>query len=487
MNPPRTRIKIGVGFQILSALVIYALLNHLAFVHYERIDVSRSQKFALAAQTKTVLKEFKQPLHIIVICSPTFASPASALLRDLQNLLTELLFNKREGLVVEYVDPTRNITRVEELKTKFNLSNIDDLIILEHDARHRLVNIIDTGDFDFSGLSHGAPPVLLSFRGEQSLTAAMIPLLKPDTETVAFLQGHGEPDPSRQLSTLTSSIANQNARVQPLSLASTDSVPPEVSALVIAAAKSDLDERESAILSAWLRSGGRMLVLLDPNASTPNLHTLLASSGIVPRDDRVLRLIQLPFATGILRDVTGEVLQDAEITRRLEGMNILFPGATQSLGVAPEIIEKEKIRIRPLVQPAEEFWGEVNYAPNQPDGVRYDDGIDHGQPLVIAASADRNAVEDDRVKVQSSRLIVIGSSQFAYDASLTPQGLDLLVGSINSLINRSNVSGITPKTSTRFLLQLTEDQLSRLALVVMVAMPGAAAFLGLIVWLRRRA
>ena len=315
----------------------------------------------------------------------------------------------------------------------------------------------------------------------------MLALLKPDTETVAFLQGHGEPDPSLQLTTLAGAISEQNARIQLLSLASTDSVPLDISAIVIAAPKSDLDERESAILSAWLRSGGRMLVLLDPNAQTPNLHALLRSAGIIPQDDRVLRIIQLPFATGILRDVTGQVMQDAEITRRLDGMNILFPGATQSLTIDTDLIEAEKIRIRPLVQPAEEFWGETDYAPNQPEGVRYEDGIDHGQPLVIAASADRNAVKDDRVEVQSSRLIVIGTSQFAFDPSLTPQGLDLLVASINSLINRSDISGITPKTSTHFLLHLTDEQLSRLALFVMIAMPCASALLGLLVWIRRRA
>ena len=486
MNPPRTRIKIGVGLQILSGVIIYLLLNHLAFIHYERFDFSRSQKFALASQTKSVLKEFKQPLKIIIVCSPTFVSPAAGLLPDLRNLMTEFLFNKRENLLVEYVDPTRNLTRAEDLKTKYNLSRIDDLIILEHDGSHRLANILDTGEFDFSMIPHGGAPVLLAFRGEQTLTTSMLQLLNPDTETVAFLQGHGEPDPLRQLSTFTKAIEEQNARIQLLSLASSDTVPPEVTAIVIAAAKSDLDERESAVLSAWLRSGGRMLVLLDPNATTPNLHSMLATAGIIPQDDRVLRVIQLPFATGILRDVTGQVLQDAEITRRLEGINILFPGATQSLTFDSELSEKDKIRIRPLVKPAEEFWGETNYAPNQPEGVQYEDGIDHGQPLVIAASADRNAVEDDRVKVQSPRLIVIGTSQFAFDASLTPQALDLLVGSINSLINRSAVSGITPKTSIRFLLQLTDEQLYQLALIVLIAMPSASAFLGFIVWFRRR-
>ncbi|MFY8268172.1 MAG: hypothetical protein ACOVLK_02135, partial [Terrimicrobiaceae bacterium] len=85
-----------------------------------------------------------------------------------------------------------------------------------------------------------------------------------------------------------------------------------------------------------------------------------------------------------------------------------------------------------------------------------------------------------------SRLIVIGSSQFALNPSITRQGLDLLIGSVNSLIDRGNVSGITPKNTTRFALHLTEEQLSQLAFLVMIVIPGLAALTGLVVWLRRR-
>ena len=230
-----------------------------------------------------------------------------------------------------------------------------------------------------------------------------------------------------------------------------------------------------------------MLVLLDPNASTPRLHALLANSGITPREDRVLRLIELPFATGILRDVTAEILPNAELTRRLEGVNILFPGATQSLAFDTAFAESEKIRIRPLVQAAEEFWGETDHAPNQPQGVAYQDGVDSGYPLHIAASADRDGAEDDRVDVQTSRLIVFGSSQFAFNASLSRPGLDLLVGAVNTLIDRGTIGGITPKNITRFALHLTDAQLSRLAFIVMIAIPGAAALAGLFAAWRRRA
>jgi hypothetical protein len=486
MKPPRTAIKIGIGLQILAVFVIYVLANYLGSVHYERRDFSRSQKFSLAGQTRAILREFKKPVEIIVVASPTLYSPVIPVLADLRSLLNEVLFNKRNDLRVEYVDPTRNIQRAQELKSKYNLADLDSIVVLEYAGRHRVVNIAEMGEFDLSPLAQGGAPVLLAFRGEQVLASAMMTLLKPESETVYFLEGHGEALPGRQTRKFAEAISLQNASVKLLSLAGSDAVPADASAVVIAGAQTDLDEREAAVLGAWLRAGGKMLVLLNPNAATPRLHSLLANSGIVPRNDRVLRLIELPFATGILRDVTAQVLPNAEITRRLEGMNLLFPGATQSLGMDLQLAESEKIRIRPLIQAAEEFWGETDYAPNQPEGVAYLDGIDFGQPIVIAASADRDGVEDDRVDVQTSRLIAVGSFQFALDTSLAPPGLDFLVGAVNALIDRGNLSGITPKNITRFSLRLTDSELSRLALAVMVAIPAAAAFAGLLVWLKRR-
>jgi len=256
--------------------------------------------------------------------------------------------------------------------------------------------------------------------------------------------------------------------------------------VVILAPKFDFDAREESVFSAWLARSGRLLVLLDPDASTPKLDALLAANGIIPQDDRVLRTVRLPFATGILREVTGEVLPTTEFTRRLDGLQILFSGSTQSLKLDEALAEKETIKVRPLIQAAEEFWGERDYTPNLPGGVRYDDGKDNGQPLPIAASADRGGIEDDRVEVQTSRLIVVGNSQFAFDAVASPQGMDFLVSAINSLLDRNKVTGVTPKTITHFALNLTETQISRIALFTMVVIPGLSALAGFLVWWKRR-
>ncbi|MFZ9965194.1 MAG: DUF7088 domain-containing protein, partial [Terrimicrobiaceae bacterium] len=179
MKPPRTGIKIGIGLQILAVLTIYTLVNYLGMVHYERRDLSRSQKFSLAGQTRAVLKELKKPLRVVIVASPTLYSPVAPLLADLRGLMNEVLFNKRSDLLVEYVDPTRNLQRVQELKANYNLAGLDNVMILEYDGRSRVVNIAEMGEFDLAPVSQGGFPVLLAFRGEQVFTSALMSILKP--------------------------------------------------------------------------------------------------------------------------------------------------------------------------------------------------------------------------------------------------------------------------------------------------------------------
>jgi len=485
---PRGAIRLGIGLQAVAVFVLFVAVNCLSFQNYWRADLSRSQKFSLSMQTRRVIREFKKPVTLTVISSPTMFGPAARILGDVQGLLGEIQFSGRERVVIEYVDPTRNLTRMRELQGKYKLASADNLIVLDYDGRTRILNIAEMADFDMRPVAQGEPPQLLAFRGEQVLTGAMISLIKPDLPVVYFLQGHGEPapGPASPVAILNDYIQKQNMRVAALSLASADAIPADAAALVILSPKFDLDAREEAVVSGWLRQRGRMLVLLDPMSATPRLHGILAANGIVPQDDRVLRIVRLAFATGILREVTGEILPTTEFTRRLAGMTVLFSGATQSLQLDQGLAAKETIQLRPLIQAAEEFWGERDYAPNLPGGVRYDEGRDNGQPITIAASADRGGVEDDRVEIQTSKLIVVGNAQFAYDASASPQGLDFLISALNSLLDRNKLTGVTPKSVAHFALNLTDDQLGRIAFFAMIVLPGLSALVGALVWWKRR-
>jgi len=188
---------------------------------------------------------------------------------------------------------------------------------------------------------------------------------------------------------------------------------------------------------------------------------------------------------GVLKEITGDFVGGSPITKRLTNVNANFTGgATQSLTLDTERSKASGIKLKPLIQASKGFWGEIHYA-DAAQGVYFDPKEDHIDP-VVAASAEKGAVSDDRVRVDSSRLIVVGSSAFLANQTITEADMDFVLNSLNWLLDREEVIGITPKTAHNLSLNLTQSQLSLIALLVMGAIPAGAGLLGVIVWLKRR-
>jgi hypothetical protein len=110
--------------------------------------------------------------------------------------------------------------------------------------------------------------------------------------------------------------------------------------------------------------------------------------------------------------------------------------------------------------------------------------------VIVAASAEKGGVRDERVDVATSRMVVVGNSTFVQDAALASanaQGnLDFMGSVINRLLERTKLTGIAPRPVANFNLSLTDTQLRGIALYVVVIIPAAVALLGLLMGLRRR-
>ena len=226
------------------------------------------------------------------------------------------------------------------------------------------------------------------------------------------------------------------------------------------------------------------MLLLDPTGETPGLDAFLGRAGITPRNDRVLRLVNLGGAMGILRDVTGEFFAGSEITARLLGLNILFAGNTRSL--ATESVAGNPDSVRPLIRAIHGFRGYSDYANADGKGVRFDPVKDNYFPIILAAKVDLGGVHDDRVSVGASRMVVVGNSEFVKDKFLAGTGLDFFSSAINTLVDRTRLTGTTPKTKEFFTLNLDERQLQFLAAWSMIAVPLLAALIGSAVLWRRK-
>lgn len=492
--PHRPRNLAGqVLLQTILVAILVGAINYLGFQYYERWDFSRSQEFRLAWQTQQILRSLRQEVKITVYSSPTEMSYQSLIFRDINSLLREFIFSGKPKIKVEYVDPTRNLQRAQEVQAQHGFNPNENLMIIEYDGRTKLLPIGDFADFDLTPLAGGQPPQVIAFRGEQVLASALLGLLDPAIRTVYFLQGHGEPslEQNSPLALFIDYTRRQNVQVEPLNLSLLTAIPENTAAIFIIGSRYDLSPSEYHLLLDYWKKDGRLVILLDPDASkrVPNLHALIQAAGIQAQDTRVLRIIPLKIAIGIVRNVVAQFIASSEIVSRMQGVNAHFPDPAQSLSAlnpAPE-----GTVVRPLIQADEPYWGETEYITNENKGVAYQDGIDVGYPVYMAFSADRGGIKDDRVEIQAAKMIVVGSSKFIFDEYIagstgTVANLDFMMSSLNWMLDRNKITGIVSKIPSEFKLALTQEQLSQIALYTMVIMPLAAAFLGFFVWWRRR-
>ena len=481
----RAGIRLGVALQVILAAVLLGAVNYAGFHYYVRGDWSPERKYALGEQTRALLKNLPSPATIYVFFSPTTAAPGYEVYGDVANLLKEYQFAAGDKLTVEYIDPMRNLARARELQAKYEFGPQENIVIVEMGGRSKQIGAADMAQYDALSQLSGQAPRVVAFQGEKMLTAALMELAEPKLRTVYFLQGQGEPalGEGSTLSLLLEYVGRQGVRVAPLGLAAGAGVPDDAGAVVLVGPRYDIPVPALEALRDYWAKDGRLMVFLDPAANTPLLREFLASAGITPRDDRVLRTVQLGFATGILRDVTGRFSPDNRVTRRLQGADAMLPGGASSLKLDAV---PEGTTVEPMITAEGPFWGETEYVTDENKGVAFDEGKDTPAPLVLAAMAERGGVADEKVGVSSGRMVVVGNSEFVADGSITEPNLDFVLASLNWMLDRSHLAGIAPKAVRAFNLNLTDIETGRIALYTLVVIPGAALAAGLFVWWRRR-
>lgn len=484
------RFEIGINVLLQLALLgaLLVMVNYLAFKHYKRWDYSSDRKYALADQTRKILATLDKPVRMIVMFSP--GAPGSEAYRDVDGLLKEYQYAAHGKVTVEFIDPLRNFTRARDLQAQYKFGAQENLVILDYAGRNKFVSGVDMAEYDNSGAMFGQPPRVKAFKGEQAITGALLELIEEKTQRVAFTTGHGEfsiEGEEGDLSTLVQYLSRQNVRTEPLNLAGVDEITKQIGAVVIAGPKYDLTEREERVLRAYWEKQGRLIIALDPASSTPRLKAFLRDLGVDPRGDRVLRTVPLQLGVvGILKDVQGVFEAGSPITKNLQDVAALLLGGTQSLALDTEGAGPRGLTVTPLIRAGEGFWGEVGYAFSEDVPIEFDQGKDNAAPLELAAAVERGALPDGTVKLNPSRLIVVGNAAFLRNEALTEANVDFLLAGINWLLDRQELIGIAPKEVKPFVLNLTDAQLRNILLLGMVLMPCAAGLIGWGVWWSRR-
>jgi ABC-2 type transport system permease protein len=495
------RLQIGINtlVQVVVVAAIVLMANYLSYRHFKRWDFSRNQKYALSSQTKTLLHSLKSPVKAVI-----FFSSAAEIQPDVAALLREYEFNSGGKFQTETVDPYRNMTRAVELSQKYKFGEHENIVILDYNGKSKFVNAMDMADFeqpDQMAMMMGQTQARTKdFKGEQAITSALAELTEGKPNKVYFVGGHGEPNLNGpDFKDFTDNLKRQNIQSELLNLLNVTAIPEDARTLIICGPKYDFSDLEMKLLTQFWEKKGRLFILLNPFARTPNLTSWIAASGVMPQEDHVIGLGNFftVDANGNPKITKGTIKEAAfvitdshtKITKDIEGASKRLFGTTESLSIDKTKETIAKVRIIPLMESVKGFWGETDLAADDSQ-VSFDPKKDHMGPLDLAVAVEKGGVEDNRVKLDTSRMIVIGNADLlSANANRFSEGLtiDFTMNALNWLLDREEMAGIPPKEKNNSTFSLDDKKLQQISLGVMVLIPGIVALLGLTVWWRRRA
>ncbi|MBL9132586.1 MAG: GldG family protein, partial [Verrucomicrobiaceae bacterium] len=480
----RLGIGINVLVQLFLTLAIFAGINRLNYRNYWRFDLSPSQTFTLSEVTLNTLDKMSRDVEMFIV----FARDAK-LYGDVQSLLEEYRLHGKQRIKVRLIDPVRDIERAERLKTETGLSLAQNGILIRSGINKRFITedelvIRETGT--------STTKTVAEFRGEDAVTSALINVMEGKVRRFFLIVGKGSRTEAAMADAMTAVLElgrQQNFEVVSLNMSETGAITPEMTdGIIIIGARYDFSEREIGMIADyWNSRRAGVLMLLDPNRTTKNLNQWLESTGVRPRGDRVL--MARSTSTGAQKEFTvqGEFSMDTPFTRHLSSTVTTLPGQSESLALRDNddpLSKDQSVITRPVIKALDHYWGETQYLEDLPVAEEDTDTL---PPIYVGASVERGVSADAKERSESSRMVIVGNPSLLDKETMLAVNRDFVAASLNWIINREQVIGITSKPKKSYRIQLTGRQHDLIFWISSLAMPGIVLVLGFMIWAGRRA
>jgi hypothetical protein len=477
---------------VLQAVLVVSFfggLNYVAKNHAWRFDLTKQRKFSLSPETLSYVKNLQRPVHIVMTLSADDANPEIKGLIDEYEYATE---ERTAGRITkETLDVYQDRRRAEELGIEQS-----GLIVLISGDKRRIQTVDDLYTMKDKKRD--------TFRGEQVLTAAILDVSMLRRDKVYFVTGHGElrvdnPDPHLGLSALRDQLRLRNYDVEPLDFTAARRIPDDASLLVIVAPQSGYTRAEQEMLRQYLgTNAGRMLLFLAPGKSTAalGLDELLLDWGVLVHNDIILdtgpdnitdNLELLIRALAASHPITKSLVESGSQPLRLGMARTVVPDPGRKLGGGFSTVT--------LAATSTTAWGERGgFRPGEIP--RYDPGIDTrpiagmepSDRLGVIVASERLAARDNLpFSVRGGKLVVFGTGDLLTNNRIDNASLLLALNAVNWCVDRDHQLAIPPRPIERFQLSLSSAEFTRLRYALLLALPGAALVLGLLVYWTRRA
>ena len=481
----QTRYGANVALSIIGLIGIAVIVNVLVSQKFDKTaDWTSDKLYTLSDQTKNILRGLDREVKILAFFSNNANSPRIQNQLAFGRDLLSRYARETSKLEIEFIDPAADPHARKMYGIEF-----DGTVVFESESNREQVRIVD----------------------EQKFTSAIMKVVRDEIKCVYFLIGHEEReidifDPDG-FQSAKEGLERQNYAVEPLTLTTEPDVPPDCSALVIAAPKTSLISHEVEAIARYLERNGKLLIMFEPSilsAKDPNqqLVDLVAQWGVSVGNDYVL-VLDPRFSYVFVGPEAPYIreLELHEVTRYVP--SAIFQTARS---VTPKDVNRTNLNVKSLAKTIDTVgvcWGETERGE---DGVllpeaTYTEGVDTPPPLSLAVAVEltnenegtevdgvTEKPEDAKPEETRTRIVVFGDSDFASNAYFSNSGGGaLFLNAINWLTLEEDLIAIRPvDPSQRTLRRMTASEAGLVQMTSIFLIPIIVFIIGVAVWWRRR-
>jgi ABC-type uncharacterized transport system involved in gliding motility auxiliary subunit len=486
MEPLKRRrlVKTGtLSAGILLILALLAILNYFGWKYYKRFDWTGSKIYSLSEKSREVLKQLHGDVEVVMLMSPEQQRNVYEPTRE----LLERYAAASPHIHLQVVDPEKNAAQAQQLARRYSVTTAGVVFATAKDRR--VVDGSELADFDYSGMQMGQQPEMTGYKGEEQFTSALLQLADGRKPKALFTTGHGEralDDPGpRGLSDARELLGRDNFEIDEWASIGKTAVPDKTDLVVIAGPTSTFLPPELAALTAYVQTGGRLLILLDPTLSgsavvDTGLEGWLAAYGVkVDKDIVVDPANPMPFygsETLFVRDYA-----DHPITKALRSGKVpVIVSLARSVDKGPAPVGATA-EVTELLHTSSDGWGETDLA-------HLDQVTKDARDVPGPASLGVAVTVKPAAGARQARLVVFGDSDFAAKQLVEANvgNSILLVNSLNWLVERESLLGIPPRKTEQVHLSMSQGELRMLYFLALLLLPGLAVSAGIWVYFRRR-
>jgi ABC-type uncharacterized transport system involved in gliding motility auxiliary subunit len=444
---------------VVLVLASLGLVNYFLSKNHYRMDFTAAKLHSLSDQSVTVLKNLKTD-----IAFKCFFREGNFGRAAMENLLKIYAYHSGK-IKYEFIDPDKNPGLVK----RYGVTQDGTTVIEAGDKESRITAAT-----------------------EEDVTNALIKATRAAKKVIYFLEGHGEESVEEAgdngYATAKTELEKIGYEVKKQALALADRFPKDSALLIVPGPQKDLLPNEYETIRIYLKDGGRVLFMVDPETAT-TLPSFLAEYGFKLENDIVVdtvsRLLGGDYFMPVVNQYETHAITDkftyatffpfarsVEIAEpKPEGMTLTALAKTSPNSWSERQLDQKEVKFTP----DKDKQGPVNLAAVSSFKTK------SGQPAAEEAKPQPEAAEKE------ARVAVVGDSDFAKNRYYSVSGNgNFFLNIANWLTEEADLIAIQPKTQAPRTIQLTPSQGRLLFLVSVILLPLAVLLLGVFVWVRRR-